>query len=124
MTDDVFAWNFPGGRIHDIDELVGAVATKSYVVPAGERWKLLGGMVERDTSATLDVRGYNAADHDIYFLSDAVAGTYTVEVPNKADFKRNYGGDIILEAGDYIKIVWGAAQTNPRVTIRVLKVEI
>ena len=124
MTDDVFAWNFPGGRIHDIDEVVGAVATKSYVVPAGERWKVLGGMIERDVNADCSVMVYNEAGHKIFYLSYAAAGLTVVPVPNNTDLKSNYGRDLILDAGDYIKVTWGGGQTNPRVTIRVLKVEI
>lgn len=111
----------PLALLKEIDEQVGAVATKSYTVPANEKWLLLMGRIERDTSATIEVRHYNDGDHTIGLLSTLSAGTTYCPVPNNANYKSLYFASVIMKEGDYIKIDWGAAQTNPRVVLRFLR---
>jgi len=113
----------PYAKIYEVDELVGAVAGKTYTCPANRRWLFLTGRIERDTSATLVVNLKNASDHVYMGLTYETAGTTNLEVPNLPDQKQNYGGKAaLLTPGDYINIEWGAAQTNPRVTLRFLEI--
>ena len=113
----------PYAKIYEVDELVGAVATKSYTCPANRRWRLLSGVIDRDVSATLLVHLYNDADHPYHNVAGASAGTTSLDIPSASDQKMNYGGDgVLLGPGDYLKITWGATQTNPRVTLRFLEI--
>jgi len=121
-----FSWIFLGGKCVDNYEVLGAVATKSFVVPSGKKWLVLSGYVERDASGTLAIGSYTDADKLMLQLMVAGAGTSNVSWAPSAT-----GGNgstvipciVILKAGQYIKYTWGVAQTTPEVTLNVLEVD-
>lgn len=76
-------------------------------VPVGKRWFVLGGAVKRDASATINTGVYDAADKQIGKILDDAAGTGLVSFPEDCYF---IGTSWILEAGEYIESVFGAAQ--------------
>ncbi|GAG75607.1 unnamed protein product [marine sediment metagenome] len=55
---------------YDIDATAGGLWTSTTIyevtVPAGKRWFLIGGVVNRAVSATLTGRVFNAADKPLY----------------------------------------------------------
>ena len=99
-------------KIVDNFEVLGAVASKTFTVPAGKRWLVYGGYFERDVNATMDIEAYNAANHAIYRFKDQY-GAATTNLSWGADFP------VPLDAGMYVKYTWGAGQTTPEVSLLV-----
>jgi len=107
--------------IKDNYEELGAVTTKTFVVPAGKIWMIYGGTAERDVSATLDIELYNETDKLVLKLAQIAAGGTRV----------SWGGFMsVASVGStpfafpakgtwYIKYTWGATQTSPAVTLVV-----
>lgn len=87
---------------------------QKYIVPAGKRWLLIGGNVNRDVSSTLLVRLHDAANKVILTLANESAGTGVTVFPNGGTNDENFRpiGPIILDAGEYVRILFGTAQTG------------
>lgn len=130
MTDEIMAWTFQGGKIKSNYETLGAVSTKSFTVPAGQRWMALGFMyVERDANATLDIALHDADDNKIAdLITQVAAGTTNLYFPESI---AGTAGDLetwkmlkgmVMEVGWYVKITWGAAQTTPEVCFPVVEI--
>lgn len=79
-----------------------------YVVPADKRWILLYGIVNLDASGTLSVYVRDAADKIVGLLATYAAGTGVKAYPIDAYWSGD--GPIVLDAGEYIRLVCGAAQ--------------
>jgi len=126
----ILAWTFPAGNILHNYETLGAVATKSFTVPSGKKWLFLGFMyVERDANATLDIALHNEDDDKICdLITQVAAGTTNLYFPEAIAAS---AGDLAvwemlknmpMDAGWYIKVTWGAAQTTPEVCCPVLEI--
>lgn len=133
MSEQALAWTFPGGKFVTNKETLGAVDDHSFVVPTGKRWIFLPMFyIERDTSASLNIGIYDPDDLLIdQVVTEIVAGTsairfYTVgAVARDRDlFNTLFSGGLVLAAGWYIKITWGATQTSPVVLWVVLEIDI
>lgn len=118
MTN-VFAWTFPGGRRVTNFQTLGAVATHTQTVPAGKRWLLLGGSIERDVNATLQCTITDADDNILIESDTEAAGTTRVQLAGLFKVLPQ-----VCEAGDKIILTWGAGQTTPEISIIILEVEI
>lgn len=114
-----FTFTFPGGRLIDNFETLGAVATKTWTVPAGKRWVIIGGAFERDTSATLILQLTNAADKVIDSTPLVTAGTTMQYFSDMA-----YVVPWIADAGMKIVLTWGAGQTSNEITLLVLEIDL
>lgn len=105
-----------GGEI--LDNLVKGAANFSVsttnhkiTVPTGVRWLFFGGRVNRSANATLVIRLYESGDEVILQLQDDAAATGATNYPNTDKAEMTVPGmPIPLKAGDYINIVFGAAQ--------------
>jgi len=73
-------------------------------VPNGRKWIVQGGIVNRDVSAAVTVRIYNAADELLHNLLDVGAGTGVSYYP------QNLKKDIMLDEGWYIVFAFTVAQ--------------
>ena len=81
--------------------------TYKIVCPTGKRWVLIGGVINRGVSATVNVIVYNASDEPIQFLYYAAASTGTSGYPSST----NAGNGVpILDVGEYVLATFGAAQ--------------
>ena len=82
-------------------------------VPAGKRWFVQGGCVNRDVSSTMNVNAYDASDDLLFFLDFQGAATGTTCWPNtqavavRIQFPKN---GLMLDAGEYILITLAVAQ--------------
>lgn len=109
---------------------LGAVSSVTITVPAGKRWILYGGYIERDQNATLTYEIRNAADKNIFGGGTIAAGTsnvlwgLTAILLGSTTFLDyfHFPYPLIMEAGSDILISWGAAQTTPEITALVLEV--
>lgn len=128
---EVFAWTFQGGTVKSNWETLGAGATKSFTVPAGKRWLVLGFMsIEVDVDHTIDIGLYDDADKllgEITQIGAPGAGTYYFphQISGTAaslEFWKMLKG-LVLPAGWYVKITWGAAQTTPEVSFPVVEID-
>jgi len=128
---EVFAWTFPAGKHVSNYETLGAVATKSFTVPAGKRWIVQGFMViEVDVDHTIDIGLYDSDDKlmgGITQIAAPGAGTYyfpqqIVGTAASLEFWKMLK-NLVLGPGWYVKITWGAAQTTPIVAFPVLEVD-
>lgn len=121
MSIPNFMFTFIGGRPVLQFTHLGAVTSHSFTVPAGKRWLVFGGEVERDANAALSLYVYNAADELIMVIFSEGAGVaehdWGVWVSSTPTESRSISHPILLGSGDYLKVVWGAAQTTPVVTI-------
>ena len=77
--------------------------------PAGKRWVLLGGMFSRDVSGTATTYVYNVGDELIAQLGYEAAATGRAGYPEWAQAK---GTMWMFDAGDYVEIIFGAAQST------------
>jgi len=109
------------GRLEDNAETLGAVTTHTFTVPANTRWEVYGLYIERDANATLDIELYNAANVLLGEWLSQAAGTsnITVGLVTTGGVNFHMNAKIPLEAGWYIKVTWGAAQTTPEVACLV-----
>jgi len=113
---DVFAWTFPGGKRVTNVETLGAVAIKTWTVPAGKRWFVLGGYAERDQNATLDIWATDTSDKIIWGRDQEAAGVTNIGW--------NVPGLLVLDATDKFVYTWGAAQTTPEISLLVLEIDL
>jgi hypothetical protein len=96
---------------------LGAVATKTFTVPAGHRWLVYGGRAERDVNCTLDIEFYNSDDKLIYAFAQITSGGTTISwgvVYTATTHKLSE--PVPLDAADYVKYTWGETQATPEVT--------
>ncbi|GAI69232.1 unnamed protein product [marine sediment metagenome] len=75
--------------------------------PAGKRWFLLGGYIDRDVAATCVVRIRDSAANFLRSLSDAAASTVRIPLIEN-EFAQT--GIFILDPGDYVHVYFGVAQ--------------
>ena len=104
-------------KIVDNFATLGAVALKTFVVPAGKRWQVYGGRAERDVGTTLDIEFYNSDDKLIFAFAQVASGATIISwgvVYTATTHKLSES--VPLDAGDYVKYTWGLAQTTPEVT--------
>jgi len=132
MTDEVMAWIFQGGKIKSNHETLGAVATKSFTVPANQRWMVQGLMsIEVDVDHTIDIGLYDANDKLLGGITQIAApgvGTYyfpqqIAATAASLEFWKMLKG-LIMDVGWYVKITWGVAQTTPEVSFPVVEISI
>ena len=83
---------------------------QKYTVPSGKRWYLIGGVVNRDVSKTLTITACDTSDKIIHSVAFASAGTGKHNYPTGVAGTANLHRPIILDAGEYIHIVFGDAQ--------------
>lgn len=119
-----FSFTFPGGKLVDNVETLGAVATKTWVVPAKKRWLVIGGYMERDANATADLYITDAADDVVMICAQIAAGVTNIGFGNFATDAEFAFNPFILDAGYKIVITWGAAQTTPEISLLVLEIDI
>ena len=82
-----------------------------FTVPTGKRWIVLGAMVKPDASATVNVTWRDSSDNLLAYLISVGAGTANLAWPHTTTTNHfTPGWHIILDAGDYIRIAFGAAQ--------------
>lgn len=113
------------GRPKDNYEVLGAVTTKSFIVPAGKRWLVIGGTAERDVSASMQIEIYNASNKVALRGAYTAAGTTLISWGSMAVVAADrIGFPILLETGMYVKYTWGAAQTSPEVTCLVMEYDL
>ncbi len=76
--------------------------------PAGKRWVLIGGVVKRDVSSTLDMYVRSSATEALLQLDIQTAATGYSAYPNylRSDAKTL----IVLDPGDYVEALFGTAQ--------------
>lgn len=124
-------FTFEGGRLVSNFETLGAVATKSFTVPTGKRWKVLGFLyAERDANATLDLTLLHGATEIQILITQIAAGVTNINVPfsiaadgpSLETWKILKG--MILDATWAVKVDWGAAQVTPEVSFPVLEIDI
>lgn len=83
----------------------------SWIVPAAKRWFIMGGMINRDASATVNVDLVDAANRSFNNLLSESAATGIHEWPDK--LKTNFDPmPRILDAGEKIRFAFGAAQST------------
>lgn len=81
------------------------------IVPAGKRWILLGGVVNRDASSTLTIYVKDASDNIIHLVLYSGATAALTTWPDNADSEKTYiFHPIILDVGEYVEFSFGAAQ--------------
>lgn len=118
---EVFAWIFQGGKRVTNVETLGAVATKTWTVPAGKRWLVVGGYAERDQAATLDLKVTDSADKTMMIFDQIAAGVTNIGFGNFDTDGWSFE-PFVLEAGDKVVLDWGAAQTTPEIALLVLEI--
>lgn len=98
---------------YDVDATAGGLwtATTTYqaTVPAGKRWKLLGGSVYRSVNATVIVEIRNAANQAIVRLDSLSASTGTSSYPG-ASYIGPVCSGLMMDPGWYILMTFGVAQ--------------
>lgn len=121
-----FAWTFPAGKFDDNFETLGAVATKTWTVPTGKKWLILGGNAERDASATFVASLRTAADKLLITLCSFAAHTLHCGF-SSAETVTNINQQIAFPAfavaGQKIIYTWGVAQTSPEITLSILEID-
>lgn len=121
---NVFAWTFPGGRRITNVETLGAVATKTWTVPDGKRWLVIGGHAERDVAATFDLKVTDNAGKTLQQCEQVAAGATVVSFGNIANESEVAFNPFPLDEGDKIVITWGVAQTTPEIALLVLEIDV
>lgn len=84
--------------------------THRFTVPSGKRWKCYGGSAKPDVSGTIYADLWNENDEYLGALLAAGAGTAIKHFPeaHTEDFLKF---PIVMKAGWYIEVVFGASQT-------------
>ena len=104
-------------------ETLGAVATKTWTVPANKRWIVFGGYAERDVAATLDLKVTDSADKTIKIMPQIAAGVTNIGFGNFATDTTWHFEPFPLDEGMKIVLTWGAGQTTPEIALLVLQIE-
>lgn len=89
-----------------------STTTHNIVCPSGKRWIVITGGYSRSAAATASVGFHNVADAKICGIDVAASGTgfrNLFSMSNTSDIA-NLTFPLIMEAGDYIKFFFGAAQ--------------
>lgn len=96
-----------------------STTTNVYTCPTGRRWFLLPSVVKITQNATAVIYHYNSSDKVTAVYLDKTASTGTYPWP-----QTTYPYDIIIvEAGEYLKLIAGAAQdANAYMSARVVEV--
>ncbi len=111
MTE--FHWIGHGGKVKD-SQVTGAsnfsedTSNHKITVPAGKRWRLLYGVIYRDQNADLTIALKDSGDKMLNILTYAAAGTGWLNIWQATNYRAN--APIILKAGDYVLVTFGAAQ--------------
>lgn len=124
MSGIIVEHGVPAGRILGNPLTHGAISDYAYVVPAGKRWLVFGGYVERDTSATLAIELMDATPTKIVDLHYVGAGTDNESWGVIGKDETRLFQAFPLEEGWRIQITWGAAQTTPETTLLVLELDV
>lgn len=85
----------------------------TFTVPAGKRWFLIAGSMNRDANTWAVVDFYDSADKNIMRLAECSPATGRTGYPNNSAVNAMEGHKaipMILDAGEYIKLTFGAAQ--------------
>lgn len=111
---------------YDKDATAGGLwtSTTTYVVevPTGKRWVVLGGVINRDANATAQCFLYDSSDNIIGVLASEGASTGLTTFPTSS---YQIGTSWILDAGEYVKTTFGAAQgANAYHTFVVLEMDV
>lgn len=99
-------------------------------VPAGKRWFFIGGRTLRDNASTLKIHIHDTSDEVlIQLLDDAAASTEECYPQGDITIPANLHATglvkWILDAGEYFKFEYGAAQAGAsEITCVVLEVDI
>ena len=105
-----------GADVEDNQSTLGAVATKTFTVPAGKRWLVYGGYAERDVGSTLDIAFYTSGDKLIFAFPQVTSGSTNISWGIVATASAQQTTiPIPLKAGQYVKYTWSMAQTTPEV---------
>lgn len=98
---------------YDIDATAGGLWTDTthfkVTVPTGKRWKVLGGVINRDANQTVVVDVYNSSNDIILRLDSRSAGTGITEFPSQ-NYNSYVATGLYIDAGMYIQATFGAAQ--------------
>ena len=120
-----------GGRIYTSKVKGGTNFSESnqehrWTVPANKRWHLLWGAAQPDSSATVNVVARDAANDAISYLANMGATTGFCAFPNAtANGTLDYSTMEIFEAGEYIRVAFGAAQgASAYVFLRVIEEDV
>jgi hypothetical protein len=106
--------------IEDQAATLGAVATKTFIVPAGKRWLVFGGYAERDVGSTLDIALYSSGDKIIMAFPQVTSGSTNISWGIIATATaQQMTVPIPLKAGQYVKYTWSMTQGTPEVTCHV-----
>lgn len=123
----VFNFTFQGGKVVD-DVTTGAAnfseSTSEHrlTVPAGKRWRVLYGAINRDANQTVIVYIYNSAGKALANISGKTAGTGVTFFPDSDAIQLPC---ILMKAGDTLRFVFGGAQsTAAYVHVRYLEVDV
>ncbi|GAI94354.1 unnamed protein product, partial [marine sediment metagenome] len=86
--------------------------TYDAVVPAGYRWLLIGGHINRTVSGTMSAAVYNAADKLVLFLAYASAATGKTGFPNTVESGSSLAPPVMIpmDPGWYVRVTLGASQ--------------
>lgn len=105
-------------------------ADTTYVAtcPTGKRWFLIGGVIKPDVNATAMTIVFNSSDEPLYQVGYQAASTnQQALLKQTADYNHanSHGHPLIMDAGDYLKVTFGAAQTaNAYCSCVVLEVNV
>lgn len=98
------------------------------IVPTGYRAFVLGGYVEREVSGTVTVKAYDVGDNIIASMDYQAAATGSSTWPTNTDSTAMLGCGgypIILDAGEYVLVTFGAAQSTAAfASVRWLEVKV
>ncbi len=89
------------------NEKFTSTTVQDYIVPAGKRWFVIGGNINRDASQTVTVDFYDSSDNRILRGDSRGAGTGITEWPS-ANYDAYF--PVPLDAGEYVKLTFGGAQ--------------
>jgi len=123
------AFTFIGGKLVTNQETLGAVSSKTWTVPSGKRWVILGGYAERDQSATFRVSITDASDKNLMLTELLGAATTDISFGGLNNLPWTTGLNPMqfpfpVDAGMKIVYTYGAAQTTPEVALLVLEIQI
>ena len=144
MTDDVFAWNFPGGRLVQVVRSITLVNNTQKIedvtVPSGERWLLLGvkmaNMDDVDRVVSVEIYKEAAKTNLLRSLMYFTCATLKIRqfpswpsggISGSSTFQY---APVVLEAGNTLSCIWEAGGASAGVVdvdglvVEYLKVEI
>lgn len=83
-----------------------------YVVPTGKRWFVLGGTCNRNAAATITITARDVSDQILIHIDyqGSSTGVHSWPNSNASGTEYFYTFPLVLDAGEYIRIVYSAAQ--------------